>query len=68
MTAEELRAAFPSFGPEWDAAIDFGIDVSLLLANLELTPTERLQQLQLQLEFYEALRPRAQEDVPPEQP
>jgi len=29
----------------WQAAIDFGIDVTLLEANLERTPAERLREL-----------------------
>ena len=47
-----------SFGPAWDAAIQAGIDVHLLLENLELTPTERIEQLQRMTELYEALRPK----------
>jgi hypothetical protein len=54
--AEELRAAFPSYGPDWEKAIDYGIDVSLLLENLELTPTERLQQLEKLNELYDEVR------------
>ena len=57
---DELRAAFPSSGPGWDAAVDLGIDVSLLLENLKLTrwarPTERLAQLEALLNETEALR------------
>ncbi len=52
----ELRAAFPSHGPGWDAAVDLGIDVSLILENLKLTPTERLAQLETLLNETEALR------------
>ena len=59
---DALRAAFPSQGPEWDAAIEAGVDVSLLLENLELTPTERLEQLQRMTELYEALRPAGSDD------
>jgi hypothetical protein len=40
-----MRAAFPNRGPAWDAAIEFGIDVFLLEANLALTPEQRLMQL-----------------------
>ncbi|MDQ3266613.1 MAG: hypothetical protein M3Y59_23685 [Myxococcota bacterium] len=47
----------PSYGPDWDAAIAYGIDVSLLEHNLSLTPTERLEQLQQMSELYELLRP-----------
>ncbi|MDP3505806.1 MAG: hypothetical protein Q8S33_36015 [Myxococcales bacterium] len=43
---DELRAAFPSYGPDWDRAVDLGIDVSLLLENLKLTPEQRLAQLE----------------------
>lgn len=53
---DELKAAFPSYGPGWDAAVDLGIDVSLLLENLKLTPTERLAQLEALLNETEALR------------
>lgn len=46
----------PSRGPCWDAAIEFGIDVTLLLENLELTPTQRLARLQQANDFHELLR------------
>lgn len=36
------RSSEPS---AWQAAIDFGIDVSLLEANLRRTPAERLREL-----------------------
>lgn len=52
-----------SFGPDWDAAIEAGIDVHLLLENLELTPTERIEQLQRMTELYEALRPKGVKDA-----
>jgi hypothetical protein len=57
-----LRQAFPSYGPEWDAAIEAGADVSLLEENLRLSPTERLEQLQRMTELYELLRPRGAGD------
>ena len=41
----------------WQAAIDYGIDVTLLERNLELTVTERLEQLEDMLRTYYALRP-----------
>ena len=47
----------PSYGPAWDAAIEYGIDVTLLDRNLSLTPTERLLQLDDMLATYQALRP-----------
>lgn len=53
---EELRVAFPSFGPGWDAAVERGIDVSLLLENLSLTPTQRLARLEELLNEVDALR------------
>jgi hypothetical protein len=49
-------ADYPGCGPHWRAAIEYGIDVSLLERNLELTPTERLEQLEAMLEDYRALR------------
>ena len=39
--AEHLRA---QGGPAWRAALDHGIDVTLLERNLSLSPTERMQQ------------------------
>ena len=54
---ELLIRAFPSYGPGWDAAIQFGIDVSLLEHNLSLTPTERLLQLDQMSKTFEALTP-----------
>ena len=55
---ERLRRAFPSYGRDWDAAIEFGIDVSLLEENLRLTPTERILQLQRMTETFELFRPK----------
>lgn len=40
----------------WQAAIDYGIDVSLLEENLKLTPDERLTQLVAMQRFYDAVR------------
>ena len=50
------RAALPSYGPDWDRAIEFGIDVTLLLENLARTPAERLARLQQVVEFHALLR------------
>lgn len=47
---------FPSYGEAWDRAIAFGVDVSLLLENLERTPAERLENLQRVVEFHAALK------------
>jgi hypothetical protein len=57
MTQRELLERLPSSGPEWDAAIAYGIDVTLLTENLALTPTERLEQLAAMNELYEELFP-----------
>ena len=35
----------PSYGPDWEAAIDMGIDVSLLEETLRLSVEERLLDL-----------------------
>lgn len=48
--------SLPSYGPDWDAAIEFGIDVSLIEENLALTPQQRLEQLVEQLRLDEELR------------
>lgn len=42
-----------------ERAIEFGIDVSLLIANLRLTPTERIQRAQRFLESVIALQAEA---------
>lgn len=47
----------PSYGPHWDEAIAQGTDVTLLERNLQLTPTQRLQQLDDMLTTFAALRP-----------
>lgn len=46
----------PSFGPNWDEAIAWGVDVTLILENLALTPSERLRQLQRVVDFHQKLR------------
>lgn len=46
----------PSYGPNWDAAIEFGIDVTRLEANLQLTFEERLSQLEEMLRLTGELR------------
>ena len=42
----------------WQAAIDFGIDVTLLAANLERTPAERLHELVAMNRFQDELQAR----------
>lgn len=39
-----------------EEAREYGIDISLLIANLRLTPTERIQKLQDWLDLYYELR------------
>lgn len=47
----------PSYGPAWDAAIEYGIDVVQLEENLALTPEQRILQLEALLRLHEAIRP-----------
>lgn len=42
--------------PDWRAAIEMGIDVFLLEANLAITPAERLRQLDEMLALSEVIR------------
>ena len=56
-TTADAGRLMTSHGPKWDAAIAYGIDVTLLARNLRLTPTERLEQLDDMLATYAALRP-----------
>lgn len=46
----------PPLGSKLASAKEFGIDLTLLLENLSLTPTERLQKLCAAGAFYEELR------------
>jgi hypothetical protein len=50
------RQNLPSYGPNWDRAIAFGIDVTQTLENLARTPAERLHRLQQVASFHEVLR------------
>lgn len=43
-------------GPDCERAIAYGIDVTLLLENLSMSPAERLERLQHVVQFHEALR------------
>jgi hypothetical protein len=43
-TPAEAARSLPSHGPEWDAAIELGVDVMMILRNLELSPSARLEQ------------------------
>lgn len=50
--------SLPSYGPDWEAAIEFGIDVALIEANLALSFEDRLIQLEGMLALANAVRPR----------
>jgi hypothetical protein len=43
-TPAEAARSLPSHGPDWDAALELGVDVMMILRNLELSPRERLEQ------------------------
>lgn len=47
--ADQLRSRG---GPAWQAAIDYGIDVTLLERNLDLSPTDRMRQHDEALRLY----------------
>lgn len=48
--------ASPPAGSKIADAKDFGIDLTLLIRTLEMTPTERLQQLTAVQAFFQELR------------
>jgi hypothetical protein len=48
--------ASPAAGSKIAAAKDFGIDLTLLVRRLELTPTERLQELAAAQAFVQKLQ------------
>jgi hypothetical protein len=57
MTSEvEQRLLNPAPGSAIEAAQKFGIDLTLLIERLRMTPTERLEHHQAALEMVEALR------------
>ena len=51
-----LRGAFASRGVDWDRAIDFGVDVSVLLDRLNMSPEERLLELDRTAQFVAELQ------------
>ena len=55
-TEQERWLIEPKPGTAAAAARDFGIDLSLTVANLRLTPEERIKQLDDHLDGIEALR------------
>ena len=56
MREEELERAYGQGSAEISAAISAGVDVSILVENLALTPTERIEQLQQVVQFLEELQ------------
>ena len=66
MTREEHEPLFdlvnnPSPGSKIEAAKDFGIDLTLVLRRLMLTPNERADDLEGALAFVEVLRQAAKQ-------
>ena len=45
-TTEDAGRSLPSYGPDWDAAIAAGVDVTMVEQNLRLPPAERLVQME----------------------
>lgn len=61
MTLEEHKKLYeliqnPPPGSKMAAAKEYGIDLTLLLHNLTLTPTERIEQMEAAARFAEELR------------
>jgi hypothetical protein len=52
----EERLLDPRPGSKVAAAKEFGIDLTLLLRQLKLTPEQRLMELQEEMESFEALK------------
>lgn len=48
--------ANPPPGSKIEAAIQYGVDLTLNLRSLELTPTERVREMEAVLRFVEALQ------------
>lgn len=55
MTAEE-KLRNPRPGSKIEAAQQYGVDLTLLIESLRLTPEERLRDLQRVMEDFEALQ------------
>lgn len=54
----EYHNSRSGYGLEWDAAVEFGIDVSLIESNAELTPAERIQDLVAMNRLHEEIQAR----------
>lgn len=57
-TPEAAAGSLPRFGPDWDAAIEHGIDVTLLLENAKETPARRIRRMDASRRFAAAVRRR----------
>ncbi len=64
MDAKTLKDCLPSYGPDWDAAVELGIDVSLLEETLQMTVEERLVALEGLNRVAEELLAAGQHSVP----
>jgi hypothetical protein len=61
--SQSLIAPLPDYlqkmvddSPDLQHAVEFGIDLTLLIENLSLTPTERIRKLQAAIEVFEEFR------------
>ncbi|HUH03854.1 MAG TPA: hypothetical protein VML75_17785 [Kofleriaceae bacterium] len=61
-TTEDAGRSLPAYGPDWEAAIAAGVDVTLIEANLSLPPYERLRRHFEHARFRERVQART---VPP---
>ena len=52
----EDRLRYPARGSRIEAAVDYGIDVTLLIEQLRLTPAERARRLEKTTDGLEELR------------
>jgi hypothetical protein len=57
-TPAEAARGLRSSGASWDAAIEFGVDVTLLIDNLRTSPQERLAQAAEHQRFADAVQQR----------
>ncbi len=56
MTKAEEKLLYPKPGSKIAAARDYGVDLTLLVGRLRLTPEERLRDLQSMMNFVEKFR------------
>lgn len=65
-TQAEIKAWLlnPPPGSKAAAARDFGIDLTLTLHNLQLTPQQRLEKLEAKLAFVQQLRAKLRQSQP----